>query len=212
VPLCELWRAPADLALRAADEGASRPVVRGLAIYLEPLFVARASFLGSDLSESADRLRASCDIHETDGGAGVRVAFPVEPDSTVPEGFRDLAWLEAALDEHDRVTLLALSTRDGDEVELRCEYAADPRAPQPQAVHWLLPNDERVEIATVFVNAGDRVLPARRTVVFPSRYDPGGTEEIVVAYEDWELNAPVGDDDLRAKDAFRYDANGLVTE
>ncbi|HMB67833.1 MAG TPA: hypothetical protein VKU85_00930, partial [bacterium] len=120
--------------------------------------------------------------------------------------------LEASLDEQDRVTRLALATREGDEVELRCEYAADPRAPQPQVVHWLLPNDERVEIRTVFVNSGDRVLPARRTVVFPSRYDPGGTEEIVVAYEDWELNAPLSDEELQAKNAFRYDANGLVQD
>jgi hypothetical protein len=140
------------------------------------------------------------------------VRFPSAPDESIPEELRDLAWLEAALDDAERVTRLALATRGGEEVELRCEYPGGSRAPQPRAVHWRLPNDERVEIATEYEAAGDRVLPSRRTVTFPSRYDPGSTEEIVVAYRDWRLNAPVADEDLRAPDAFRYDANGLVPE
>jgi hypothetical protein len=212
VPLQELWRAPAKLALRPAEPGTSRAVVRGLAIYLEPLFVARASFLASDLAGAADALRERCGIAEDEGGAAIRVTFPAAADEAIPEELRDLAWLEAALDEAGRVRRLALATREGDEVELRCEYPGGSRAPQPRAVHWALPNDEHVEIATEYEADGDRVLPSRRTVTFPSRYDPGSTEQIVVAYRDWRLNAPVSDEDLRASDAFRYDANGLVPE
>jgi hypothetical protein len=211
-PLEELWRAPADLALRAAEPGTPRAILRGLAIYLEPLYVARASFLASDLARSADVLRERCEVAVADGGASLCIVFPEDPDPAIPEELGDLARLEATLDESGRVTRLALATRENDRVELRCEYAGDPGAPQPTAVHWLLPNDESVEITTQFAYEGDRLLPARRTVVFPSRYDPGASEEIVVAYVDWRLNARVADEDLRARDAFRYDANGLVQE
>jgi len=52
-PLLETWRAPADLTVRAWDSSTPTAIVRSLALYLEPLYVARSSLLGTH------RLRAT---------------------------------------------------------------------------------------------------------------------------------------------------------
>jgi hypothetical protein len=211
VPLLELWRAPSSLALRAAEPDAPRAVVRGLAIYLEPLYVARASLLGADLAASVDRLRATCAVENTGGGGGreISVRFGPQPDEQLPVELRDLARLDARLDARDRLAGLSLVTREGDSIALECDYG-DGALPQPDVVRWSLPGDELVVIRTTYAPHDGRALPARRSIVFPSRYDPGRTEEIRVQYENWDLEPDLDDGAFRSPDAFRYDANGLV--
>ena len=212
MPLQELWRAPSELALRAAKPGTPRAIVRGLAIYLEPMYVARVSLLGADLAASVGRMRASCRVASSvgTGGRSVAVTFPAEPDSALPAELADLAQLDARLDDHGRITRLDLETREGDTIALDCDYDAARSYPQPDLVRWTLPNGELVEIRTSYAMRGDRALPESRHLVFPSRYDPGETEEIYVEYEDWDLGVEIRDELLHSADAFRYDANGLT--
>jgi len=213
VPLREIWRAPADLALRAAEPGTPTAVVRGLAIYLEPLYVARASLLGADLESDLERMRRTCRVEAREGKqTTVEVEFPAVPDEGLSRELRDLARLTAVIDSHGRLEKLDVTTHEGDGVSMECAYGSgDPAPPQPSRVVWSLPDGERVEIRTSYRREMGRVLPARRDVVFPSRYDPGQTEELSVSYEDWELGVDIPDEVFRAPDSFRYDENGLVT-
>jgi hypothetical protein len=213
-PLLEMWRAPSDLAVQAAEPGVPRAVVRGLAMYLEPLYVARASLLGTDLEASVRRLRETCTVSSVAEGAQARVkiAFPAAPDPELPVELADLARLDALLDGDARLVTLQLETREGDRIGLTCEYGGKAFLTQPSRARWTLPNDEFVEIRTAFRSRAGRMLPESRSISFPSRYAPGETEEIRVRYEKWELDAALDDASFTSPGAFRYDADGLVGE
>ena len=93
---------------------------------------------------------------------------------------------------------------------LECEFPAG--ALQPERAVWTLPNGDRVEIRTEFRRQGERTVPASRLVVFPSRYDPGEREEILVHYGTYAFDAEIPAELLTAPDSFRYDADGLVSD
>lgn len=212
VTLREIWRAPADLALRAAEPGTPTAIVRGMAIYLEPLYVARASLLGADLEANLEHMRQTCRVERrAEKPATIEVEFPAAPDEALSRELRDLSRLTAGIDRQGRLERLELWTRDGERVLMECTYeSGDHPYPQPSRVDWSLPNGERVEIRTSYRAERGRILPARRDVVFPSRYDPGQTEELRVSYDEWELGVDLPDGVFEAPDSFRYDENGLV--
>lgn len=213
VPLVELWRAPAVYGLRAAA-AAPAAVVRSWAIFLEPLYVARASLLDGDLESGAARLRAVAALSAEPGAGGgrtVRMTLPATRDSLLPELLRDVSALDADLDAKGRLcgfrlVLRDASGRDADTLRLACTWT-DARAPQPAACTWTLPDGGRVDVATTFRDEGARRVPGARTVSFPSRYDPGEREEIRIEYGPYELDPP--ELPLEAKGTFRFDANGL---
>jgi hypothetical protein len=213
-PLVEMWRAPADLGLRAADSGTSRAIVRGLALYLEPLYVARASLLGADLEASVERLRASCAVRVSpeEGGRRVTVDFPAEPLEDVAKELADLARVDVLLDRGGRILTMQVETRDGDRIALECSYDGPPSLSQPTLARWRLPGDDLVEILTEFRASAGRLLPISRVISFPSRYAPGETEEIRVRYENWELGVALDEASFAAADVFRFDGDGLVDD
>ncbi|MGQ0721672.1 MAG: hypothetical protein ACT4PE_08885 [Candidatus Eiseniibacteriota bacterium] len=213
-PLVEIWLAPADLGLSAAQPGTSRAIVRGLALYLEPLYVARASLLGADLEGSVERLRATCEVRASSEGAGRRVIveFPAEPVEGLPGELADLARIDVLLDRGGRISSMALATREGDRIDLECTYDGPASLSQPTRARWTLPGDDLVEIRTEFRSRSGRMLPRERVISFPSRYAPGETEEIRVRYRDWELGVELGASSFAAPDVFRYDGDGLVDD
>ncbi len=215
VPLLELWRAPAEYGLRAAGS-APAAVVRSWAIFLEPLYVARASLLDSDLERGAARLRAVAKAESRAQGDGrtLHLELPAEPDPELPDLLRDVTRLDAALDAQGRLTGFRLQLRgapgrDGEILRLECTWA-DPRAPQPTQCTWTLPDGGTVNVTTTFRDESGRRVPGSRQVIFPSRYDPGETEEIRIDYGPYELNPP--DLALDAKSTFRFDENGLIAD
>jgi hypothetical protein len=213
-PLVEIWRAPADLGLSAAQPGTSRAIVRGLALYLEPLYVARASLLGSDLEASVERLRATCAVRASaeDAGRRVTVKFPAEPVQGLPEELADLSRIEVLLDRRGRLSSMDLVTREADRIGLTCEYDGPASLTQPTRARWTLPGEDVVDIRTQFRSRAGRMLPETRIISFPSRYAPGETEEIRVRYEEWELGVALDDAAFAAPDVFRYDGDGLVDD
>lgn len=215
VPLRELWRAPADYGLRAAGS-APAAVVRSWAIFLEPLYVARASLLDGDLERGAARLRevAKAESRAEPSGRTLRLELPAEPDPALPDLLRDVLRLDATLDAKGRLTGFRLQLRGapgraGETLRLECTWA-DPRAPQPTLCTWTLPDGGTVTVTTTFRDESGRRVPGSRQVIFPSRYDPGETEEIRIDYGPYELNPP--GDPLAAKGTFRFDENGLATD
>ena len=69
-----------------------------------------------------------------------------------------------------------------------------------------------VEIRTEFREQEGRSVPASRLVLFPSRYDPGEREEILVRYGVYAVNVEIPSGVLEDPGSFRYDADGLVTD
>jgi len=214
VPLEELWRKPRELSLRAARPGTPLAIVRSLALYLEPLYVARASLLDADLGGHVERLREAAAVESRSLGERNRIAvrFPEDPQTRGLEAFQDVARLEADVDPGARLHRLELQLRgEKAPLVLECEYGEGGR-PQPELAVWTLPNGDRVEVRTEFRGEGGRSLPASRLVIFPSRYDPGEQEEILVRYGTYAVNVELPDDLLSGPGAFRYDADGLVDD
>jgi hypothetical protein len=219
-PLLELWRFPDVLALRAADPKTPRAVVRGLALYLEPLYVARSSFLRADLREASEVVRTVAEIRTEPGPTGetVFVRFPTPADERLPVALRDVRLLSARLDELGRLASLDVDLRaagvDGGpgRLGLLCTPSKDPRDPQPSYVRWTLPDERTVEIRTGFRDEGGRRVPANRDLVFPSRYAPGETEEILVEYGEYDFTSAIDDSVLADPGTFRFDESGLVGE
>jgi hypothetical protein len=215
IPLVEVWRAPTGYGVRAATK-APAAAVRSWAIFLEPLYVARSSLLDADLETGAARLREVAKVEERAerDGRVVRVAMPAAPDSQLPGFLRDVSLLEGRLDARGRLRALRLELRaakgrPGETLDLECSWQ-DRAAPQPSTCAWTLPGGGRVRVTTEFRNEHGRRVPGRRRVVFPSRYDPGETEEIRIEYGPYDLAPPP--DLLDAAGTFRYDANGLVRD
>jgi hypothetical protein len=215
VPLEEIWRAPRDLALRAARPNTPAAIVRSLALYLEPLYVARASLLDADLSAHIDRLRAGARVETQAAGAltCIVVEFPDDPAAAGLEAFQDVARLRADLDEYSRMHRLEILLREEKSaLTLECDFKEGGAFPQPDRAVWTLPNGDHVEIDTVFREQEGRSVPASRLIVFPSRYDPGEREEILVRYGTYAFDAEVSSELLAESGSFRYDADGLVSE
>lgn len=215
VSLEELWRAPSDFAIRAADASPAA-VVRSYAIFLEPLYVARASILDADLDAGAAHLRQVVRVEAKPAESGsrtIRLTFPSAPDSTLAGFLRDVSWLEGRLDDAGRlqgfhVEFRASGGRASEKLDLVCTWK-DGRAPQPSLCTWTLPDGGVVRVATSFRDEHGRRVPASRRVTFPSRYDPGETEDIRIEYGPYATEVPA--DLLHAPGTFRYDSNGLVS-
>jgi len=216
VDLLEVWRAPADYGVRAAGRAAPA-LVRSWAIFLEPLYVARASALDADLEAAAARLREVARVEDEagqDGGRRIRITAPATTGAPLPGLLRDLADLQAGLDARGRLVRLRLELRSGgggavDTLELACAWD-EPAAPQPSRCAWTLPDGGEVRVTTTFRTEKGRRVPAGRQVVFPSRYDPGETEEIRIEYGAYDLDPSA--DPRKEPGTFRYDTNGLVSE
>ena len=216
VPLVEMWRAPADYGLRAAKK-TEPAMVRSWAIFLEPLYVARASILDADLEKGAKRLRQVAKVKASAGDAGVRIleiVMPALPDTTLPGFLREASRFEAHVDAAGHLLsfhaeLRPVQGRKPETLDLRCTWK-DARAPQPSLCVWTLPDGGVVRVDTTFRDERGRRLPGTRHVVFPSRYDPGDTEEIRIEYGSYDFKIP--SDSFQGKGAFRYDENGLVAD
>ena len=219
-PLLELWKAPDVLALRAAKPTTPRAVARSLALYLEPLYLARSSFLRTDLGEASAIVRSVAAIRaeSSDAGETVFVEFPTPADERLPATLREVRLLSARLDGQGRLAALNVDLREAGvdggsgELGLICTYAGDSRDPQPGYVRWTLPDGRPVEIRTGFRDEGGRRVPAERHLVFPSRYDPGEVEEILVEYGAYDLDSPIDEALLREPGTFRFGESGLVEE
>jgi hypothetical protein len=215
VPLEEIWREPGDLVLRAALTGTPVAIVRSLALYLEPIYVARASLLDADLGAHVERLRKSATVEAVPEATGTRVVvrFPEDPKAAGLEALEDVAVLSAELDRHSRLRRLDIRLREEKEpLILECEFRGGAERPQPDVALWTLPNGDRVEIRTEFRDQSGRSVPASRLVLFPSRYDPGEREEILVRYGVYSINVEIPADVFEDPGSFHYDAEGLVTD
>jgi hypothetical protein len=216
VALEELWRADGDLVIRAADPRTPGALVRSLALYLEPLYVARSALIDLDLAAAVTRLRetATITVAEVDAGTQIEVRLAAGPDPELPEYFRDVTGLAARLDGAGRLVMFRLDLRgEAEPLRLSCRYGdASSASCQPTVASWTLPSGEPVEIRNTFRDVDGRALPAVREIVFPSRYDPAETERIEVRYGAYELNGPLAEELFAGPGAFRYDLNGLVSE
>ncbi len=217
VTLLEWWRSPASLSLAARDPSVPKAVTRGWALYLEPVYVARASLLGIDLAAGAESLRRSSTIESavTDSGRRVVLELPAKPEADLPRMLRDLDRLEADLDGFGRITRLVVDLAEteaspSETILLTCSYA-DGARPLPDEAEWTLPSGDEVTVSTEFREEGGRVVPAARTIRFPSRWDPGETERIHLVYGPYELQAGAPREGDAAR-WFRFDANGLVPD
>ena len=216
VRLEELWRAPSTYAIRSA-EGAPAAVVRSYAIFLEPLYVARASILDADFDAGAERLRAVARVESVAGKGGtrtVRVTLPAQADSSLAGFLRDVSWLEGQLRADGKLQgfhaeFRASKGRAPETLDLVCTWK-DAKAPQPSLCTWTLPDGGVVRVSTTFRNEHGRRVPATRHVTFPSRYDPGESEEIHIEYGPYATDVPAGA--LDAPGSFRYNANGLISD
>jgi hypothetical protein len=215
VPLEEIWREPGELVLRGALPATPVAIVRSLALYLEPIYVARASLLDADLGAHVERLRQSAVVEAKSETTGTRVVvrFPDDPEAAGLEALADVAMLSAELDGHARLRRLEVGLREEKQpLILECEFRGGAERPQPDVALWTLPNGDRVEIRTEFREQGARSVPASRLVLFPSRYDPGEREEILVRYGAYAINVEIPAAALEGPGSFRYDANGLVSD
>jgi hypothetical protein len=216
VRLEELWRAPASFAIRAAD-GTPPALVRSYAIFLEPLYVARASLLDTDLDAGAARLRGVARAERIPGPSGtrtIRLTLPSPPDSSLPGLLRDVTRIEARLRSDGKLASFHAEFRPAEgraaeTLDLTCVWR-DVDAPQPTLCTWTLPDGGVVRVETAFRREQGRRVPAARRVTFPSRYDPGETEEIRIEYGPYALDAPV--ELLEGPGSFRYDPSGLVSD
>ena len=216
VRLEELWRAPSTYAIRSAD-GAPAAVIRSYAIFLEPLYVARASILDADFDAGADRLRAVAHVESVPGKGGartVRVTLPAQSDSSLSGFLRDVSWLEGHIRADGKLSgfhaqFRATQGRAPETLDLVCTWK-DAKAPQPSLCTWTLPDGGVVRVSTAFRNERGHRVPSSRHVTFPSRYDPGESEEIRIEYGPYATDVPAGL--LESPGVFRYDSNGLVSE
>jgi hypothetical protein len=215
VALEEIWRAPATFAIRS-ERRVPLATVRSYAIFLEPLYVARSTALDAELGEAVARVRrvARVETKPAENGArDVSVALPMPADTTLPGFLREISRLEARLSGDGRLRRLRLEFPTGpgrrvpETLGVDCSWE-DARAPQPSRCTWTLPDGGEVRVTTRFRTEGNRRVPASRHVVFPSRYDPGETEEIRIEYGTYRWDVPAGA--FESAGTFRYDASGLA--
>jgi hypothetical protein len=212
IKLEEVWRYPSELVIRAR-ESAPAAVVRSFALYLEPVYVARTAVIELDWKELGEDVRSSV-IASAAGKHGAERSIVIEmpPDtSTLPPTVRDVFRIDALLDEKGRLSVLDIVMRDEGSIHLECEYDAKGRAAQPIVASWTLPSGEEVEVRTKYRRESGKYVPSTRQVIFPSRFDPKETEEILVEYGEYELNAEIPDQLWNASGSFRYGPDGLVS-
>jgi hypothetical protein len=215
IVLEEIWRAGEDLALRGADATTPAALVRSLALYLEPFYVARSVLVRLDLRAVADRLREVAGIKAGSDSAGtwLELELPAEAEPPLPEVCRELERLAGRLDEQGRLTSLELTLRESQEaIELVATYGDEAAFAQPGEVRWVLPSGDTVVIRSTFRRELGRWLPQEREIVFPSRFDPAETERIVVCYGPYELNDEVPTDVFSERRVFRFDSDGLISD
>lgn len=217
ITLLEAWRAPAELVLAAADPEVPRAIVRSWALFLEPMFVARTSLLGMDLGAGADRLRDTATLSRSataDGEVRLELGLGEAPDPGLPDMLQDVSRLAAELDAEGRIRHLDVELRTQtrgvtDRIGLTCTYRSSGE-PLPDLAEWTLPDGQLVRVSTTFRLQDGRLVPHERDIVFPSRWDPGETEEIRLRYGEYEFGRNRVAERLQGIEPFRYDANGLV--
>ena len=213
VQLEEIWRRPSDLVIRGKDEHAPAAVVRSVALYLEPVYVARTAVVELDWKSMGDEVRSSV-VVSAGGRHGAERSILIEmpPDmSDLPATLQDISKIEALLDGKGRLSALDIVFRKEGTVHLQCEYDSKGKYNQPIVASWTLPSGEEVEVRTKYRRESGKNVPSTRQVIFPSRFDPEETEEILVEYGKYELNPEIPDDVWNAPGSFRYDSNGLVS-
>lgn len=217
IVLVEEWTTPSELTLAAREAFVPRAVVRSWALFLEPVYVARASLMGLNLSAGLERIRENAEHrHEkTSDGSRIVVIFGDRVDDKLPLVLQDLATLDAVLDASGRIVSLTVDLRgaagrEGERIAMDCVYEGADDA-LPHHVEWKLPNGEPVRVATDFRIENGRRVPAERFITFPSRWDPGETESIRIRYGPYDFDpsatAPAG-----APAPFRFDGNGLIPD
>jgi hypothetical protein len=213
VQLEEIWRRPSELVIRGKDQHAPAAVVRTVALYLEPVYVARTAVVELDWKSMGDEVRSSV-VVSAGGKHGSERSILIEmpPDmSELPATLRDITRIEALLDAKGRLSTLDIVLRKDGTIHLNCEYDSKGKYNQPIVASWTLPSGEEVEVRTKYRREGGKNVPSTRQVIFPSRFDPEETEEILVEYGKYELNPEIPDNVWTAPGSFRYDSNGLVT-
>ncbi|MEZ5064825.1 MAG: hypothetical protein R3B81_08800 [bacterium] len=213
-PLVETWEAPARLGIRAAHASTPAAVVRGLAVFLEPLFVTRSSIYSIDLDSGRDVVRSEGQVSVSETASGLRSIRVVLPENSanLPEMLKDLVEVGATLDGERRLVDLTVRLRTNgtpQAMTVHCDW--QPRQPQPGHATWVLPNGQEVGIETEFREESGRLVPASRHVTFPSRYDPGDTESIRVEYGTYEIDPEIPEEFWSERGTLRFDTNGLVT-
>jgi len=212
IKLEEVWRHPSELVIRARDS-APAAVVRSFALYLEPVYVARTAVIELDWKTLGEGVRSSV-VTTAAGKHGsersIVIEMPPDP-NIVPATVRDVFRIDALLDGKGRLSVLDIVMRDEGTIHLECEYDAKGRYPQPILASWTLPTGEQVEVRTKYRREGGKYVPSTRQVIFPSRFDPEETEEILVEYGEYELNAEIPEQVWNAPGSYRYGADGLVS-
>jgi hypothetical protein len=213
VQLEEIWRRPADLVIRGKDEHAPAAVVRTVALYLEPVYVARTAVVELDWKSMGDEVRSSVVVSAGGKHGSERsILIDMPPDmSELPATLRDITRIEALLDGKGRLSTLDIVFRKEGTIHLNCEYDSKGKYNQPIVASWKLPSGEEVEVRTKYRREAGKNVPSTRQVIFPSRFDPEETEEILVEYGKYQLNPEIPDNIWNAPGSFRYDSNGLVT-
>jgi hypothetical protein len=185
-----------------------------MALYLEPLYVARSAVVELDWRSVGDEVRSAAKVsaRPSERGRLIQVQIPEDEGDELPEALEDVAAIDAELDAKGRLAMLDVTLR-GEEgsVQLECEYDSKGRSTQPILVTWKLPTGEEVLVRTKIRREAGVYVPGARQVIFPSRFDPQETEEILVEYGTYELNPQVPDEAWDSPRSFRYDADGLVS-
>ncbi|HET9886125.1 MAG TPA: hypothetical protein VFR10_01340, partial [bacterium] len=196
VQLEEIWRRPSDLVIRGKDDRAPAAVVRTVALYLEPVYVARTAVVELDWKSMGDEVRSSV-VVSAGGKHGSERSILIEmpPDmSELPATLRDVTRIEALLDAKGRLSTLDIVLRKDGTIHLKCEYDSKGKYNQPIVASWTLPSGDEVEVRTKYRRESGKNVPSTRQVIFPSRFDPEETEEILVEYGKYELNPEIPED------------------
>ncbi|GJM44804.1 MAG: hypothetical protein DHS20C21_16460 [Gemmatimonadota bacterium] len=218
-PLLEAWSAPSDLYLTGESPATPTAIVRSWALFLEPMFVARTSLLGMDLAAGAGRIREVGAVRHTALSANrsrVEVDLPAELDTALPVMLQDIVRLESELDHAGRLRELSVDLRgEGgrvpERIRLTCTYQTEEGS-LPELAEWTLPGGDLVRVRTTFRRQGTTRVPAERHITFPSRWDPGETEEIHVGYGAYDFAGGDNSDRFADRHVFRFDANGIVSD
>jgi hypothetical protein len=214
VQLEEIWRRPSELIIRAKDAKSPPAVVRSVALYLEPVYVARTAVVELDWKTMGDWVRSSVVVNAGGKHGSERsILIDMPPDmSKLPATLQDVSKIEALLDGKSRLSTLDIVLREEGTIHLACEYDSKGKYNQPIVAIWTLPSGEKVEVRTKYRRESGKNVPSTRQVIFPSRFDPQETEEILVEYGKYVFNPEIPEEVWKAPGSFRYDANGLVSE
>lgn len=212
--LVEIWRAPSTIALRAQKPSTPGALVRGQALYLEPLYVARTGVVDLDWSNLAESVRARVQAtsKRVDGQQEIRITFASNDSPDLPESLRDIERIEARLDARQRLIRLRVGLREGGgEIAATCRYDERQSKLQPVEAKWTLPDGQLVTMSAGYRREGKFSVPSWRRVEFPSRFDPKESEIIEVHYGTYEINPSLTEGDWSGAGAFRFTSAGLVT-